>query len=274
MITELDKVLLASYFFSYWQWQTFIDRGIEEVNDSCEHALSNYDEFGRYFHKYCKECKCWRCNSIWFMMRIICPSLPHSVHIRALALFIIFSLKVIIDFTLMSSSSRSNELLSVEGYVGLFLSLKTFESKLFCHSKESVKILLVNISFPIVKEVYHGNQIIIPNRTPFMNTNGWGCLFFFKRLRKNGLDAMRTTLWASICWPSSQARVTSVNSLSRKSFHCKKSFSPDICILELVLTSVLSYPAMTKGGSAFDEDHDNPNNGSRHAWYLIDGLSI
>ena len=107
-----------------------------------------------------------------FMMRIICPSLPHSVHIRALALFIIFSLKVIIDITLMSSSSRSNELLSVEGYVGLFLSLKTFESKLFCHSKESVKILLVNISFPIVKEVYHGNQIIIPNRTPFMNTNG------------------------------------------------------------------------------------------------------
>ena len=31
---------------------------------------------------------------------------------------------------------------------------------------------------------------------------------------------------------------------------------------------------MTKGGSAFDEDHDNPNNGSRHAWYLIDGPSI
>ena len=51
------------------------------------------------------------CNSIWFMMRIICPSLPHSVHIRALALFIIFSLKVIIDFTFLSSSSRSNELL-------------------------------------------------------------------------------------------------------------------------------------------------------------------
>ena len=29
---------------------------------------------------------------------------------------------------------------------------------------------------------------------------------------------------------------------------------------------------ITKGGSASDPDHDNPNNGSRHAWYLIDGL--
>lgn len=46
-------------------------------------------------------------------------------------------------------------------YRAIFLSLKTFESKLFCHSKESVKIPLLNISFPIVKEVYHGNQIII-----------------------------------------------------------------------------------------------------------------
>ena len=53
----------------------------------------------------------------------------------------------------------------------------------------------------------------------------------------------------------------------------QKSFSPDICILELVL-SVLSYPAMTKGGSAFYEDLDNPNNGSIQAWYLIDGPSI
>ena len=55
---------------------------------------------------------------------------------------------------------------------------------------------------------------------------------------------MRTTLWASTCWPSSQARVTSVNSLSslsspkaelifrRKSFHCKQSFSSDRCIFK------------------------------------------
>ena len=52
---------------------------------------------------------------------------------------------------------------------------------------------------------------------------------------------MRTTLWTSTCWPSSQARVTSVNSLSSlrslkaevrfvwKSFHCKHSFSSELC---------------------------------------------
>ena len=51
---------------------------------------------------------------------------------------------------------------------------------------------------------------------------------------------MRTTLWASTCWPSSQARVTSVNSFSSlrslkaevrfswKSFHCRHSFSSDL----------------------------------------------
>ena len=54
---------------------------------------------------------------------------------------------------------------------------------------------------------------------------------------KNGLDEAKTTLWASICEPSSQARVTSVKSLSPfrsrkhdvtfcwKSFHFKQSFS-------------------------------------------------
>ena len=31
---------------------------------------------------------------------------------------------------------------------------------------------------------------------------------------KNGLDEAKTVLWAAICWPSSQARVTSVKSLS------------------------------------------------------------
>ena len=56
---------------------------------------------------------------------------------------------------------------------------------------------------------------------------------------------MRTTLWASTCWPSSQARVTSVKSLSsfrfpkavlilsRKLFHCKLSFSSDLCIFTI-----------------------------------------
>jgi len=71
----------------------------------------------------------------------------------------------------------------------------------------------------------------------FQGDVGWGCLFLFKMFRKNGLEATRTTLWASTCWPSSQAKVTSVNSLSclnspkaeltfsLKSFHCKHSFS-------------------------------------------------
>ena len=43
---------------------------------------------------------------------------------------------------------------------------------------------------------------------------------------------------------------------------------------DLLRGSSASCAGLTKGGSAFDEDHDNLNNGSRHAWYLIDGLSI
>ena len=80
---------------------------------------------------------------------------------------------------------------------------------------------------------------------PRMYTRGWGCWFLLSRFRKKGLDDMRTTLWASTCWPSSQARVTSVKSLSsfsfpkaeqilsRKSFHCKNSFSSDLCIFTI-----------------------------------------
>ena len=47
-----------------------------------------------------------------------------------------------------------------------------------------------------------------------MQIKGCGCLFLLKIFTKKGLDAMRTNLWTSACWPSSQARVTSVNSLS------------------------------------------------------------
>ena len=58
---------------------------------------------------------------------------------------------------------------------------------------------------------------------------------------KTGLEAARMTLWASKCWPSSHARVTSVKSLSfrnllkaeltfsLKSFHWRQSFS-DIAV--------------------------------------------
>ena len=49
---------------------------------------------------------------------------------------------------------------------------------------------------------------------PLMYIRGWECLCVFNNSMKNGLDVAKTVLWTSICWPSSQARVTSVNSLS------------------------------------------------------------
>ena len=72
-----------------------------------------------------------------------------------------------------------------------------------------------------------------------MYINGCGCLCFFKSSMKNGLDEAKTVLWTSICWPSSQARVTSAKSLSSrnslkaivifslKSFHWRQSFSEE-----------------------------------------------
>ena len=73
--------------------------------------------------------------------------------------------------------------------------------------------------------------------TPLITISGWGCLFILSRWWKNGLDATKITLWASNCWPSSQAKVTSEKSLSPsrfpkavatfswKSFHFRHSFS-------------------------------------------------
>ena len=72
-----------------------------------------------------------------------------------------------------------------------------------------------------------------------MYINGCGCLCFFKNSKKNGLDETKTVLWASICRPSSQGRVTSVKSLSflnslneivifsLNSFHWRQSFSEE-----------------------------------------------
>ena len=69
------------------------------------------------------------------IIAIICPSLPHSLHILALDLFIIFSLKAIMDFTFLSSSSRSNEpvrarVVSVAGL--LLVSLFDLGVNVFC----------------------------------------------------------------------------------------------------------------------------------------------
>ena len=64
---------------------------------------------------------------------------------------------------------------------------------------------------------------------------------------KNGLEDAKTTLWASSCWPSSKARVTSVNSLSSlsslneevvfslKSLHSRQTFSEVAIISEDML---------------------------------------
>ena len=75
---------------------------------------------------------------------------------------------------------------------------------------------------------------------------GCWCLFDLSRFMKSGLKVAKTTLCAPICWPSSQAKVTSVNSLSIlsslkpdkmfswKSFHFKQSFSELIMFTDLV----------------------------------------
>ena len=85
---------------------------------------------------------------------------------------------------------------------------------------------------------------------PLINISGCGCLIFFRISMKNGLAEANTTLCASICCPSSQARVTSVNSLSSlsslneevifslKSFHWRHSFSTPVIVEVDVLTYV------------------------------------
>ena len=52
------------------------------------------------------------------------------------------------------------------------------------------------------------------NITPLKLISGWVCLFFWNK----GLPDAKITRCASICWPSSQAKVTSANSLSSLRF--------------------------------------------------------
>ena len=89
-----------------------------------------------------------------------------------------------------------------------------------------------------------------------MKIRGWVCLFLFRISLKNGLEEARMTLWASTCWPSSQARVTSVKSLSPlkspkeeitlflKSFHCRQSFSELSIFCVKTSNWVLSLPVV------------------------------
>ena len=85
------------------------------------------------------------------------------------------------------------------------------------------------------------------NLIPRMKMRGCWCLFDFNKFLKRGLEVVKTTLWAPVCSPSSQAKVTSVNSLSFlsslkpdnvfswKSFHFKQSFSELIILANLAL---------------------------------------
>ena len=82
---------------------------------------------------------------------------------------------------------------------------------------------LINICYTKVQEVFHGSQII---RLQPSHINQWMTVFV---PHKNWLGK-----WASIWWPSSQARVTSTKSVLSlrfsnvfltKSFHCGQSFS-------------------------------------------------
>ena len=83
---------------------------------------------------------------------------------------------------------------------------------------------------------------------------GCWCLFDLRRFLKSGLNDVKTTLCASTCFPSSQARVTSVNSFSRlkslkpdkmfswKSFHFRQSFSE----LDIMESLVAEFDAISQ----------------------------
>ena len=87
---------------------------------------------------------------------------------------------------------------------------------------------------------------------PLMYIRGWECFCLFRRSMKNGLVEAKTVLWTSMFWPSSQARVTSVKSLSSlsalnenvmfslKSFHWRHSFSEELIIPIILVFCVRS----------------------------------
>ena len=111
---------------------------------------------------------------------------------------------------------------------------------------------------------------------PLRYNRGWGCLLFWSIFSKNGLEDAKMTLWASICWPSSHTRVTSVNPLSPRSFpkaeltfslkfHCKQSFS-DILAGELFFVLVGLY-----NQEAFDVRGWNPTLIFQLFWILYCG---
>ena len=82
-----------------------------------------------------------------------------------------------------------------------------------------------------------------------MKMIGCVCLLVLRMFRKKELAEAKITLWTSNCWPSSQARVTSVKSLSSlrswkaeqtlllKLLHWRENFSDNGCILKFSLRS-------------------------------------
>ena len=104
------------------------------------------------------------------------------------------------------------------------------------------------------------------NLIPRMKIRGCWCLFDFNKFLKRGLEVAKTTLWAPVCSPSSQAKVTSVNSssllsslkldkmFSWKSFHFKQSFSEFIFLASLPSWILINYLICLLG----------PSSGSRH----------
>ena len=101
-----------------------------------------------------------------------------------------------------------------------------------------------------------------------MKIKGWGCWFRLSRAWKNGLDVVKTTLWDSTCWPSSQTRVTSVKSLSSLrlskaallfSLNRQISLGPCWTSLCCIACNVTESLTLTKGGTG----------GSRNYRYLM-----
>ena len=79
----------------------------------------------------------------------------------------------------------------------------------------------------------------------------WECWFFLSMSRSKGLEAAKITLWASICWLPSLARVTSQKSSVRsfndpailfwKSSHLRQNFSEFIAQWSEIITDFFIY---------------------------------
>ena len=128
--------------------------------------------------------------SMWFLMSLKWPSFPHTLQISAnwCPLALRFWLFSIIEFTSLSSSSKSTEL-----FPGM--------ANVLHYIHQDCGYLCWVLAFTTAKKSSDFN-LLVPS----------------KQILEKRLEAAKITLCASTCWSSSQARVTSAKSLSPLKF--------------------------------------------------------